>query len=133
MGLLHFLRYERTEKPNYTIAAPHVKQPILLISCRNEKTVRSHLLHRAQSIHLTHPLPSFGSMKAVVRVRHFKNALADLKRAGEAKKNGFEGRQVKSFLKLCIIEGVVVLCATNLLVLSFSTKREANTQCAPIR
>ena len=72
-------------------------------------------------------------MKAVVRVCHFKNALADLKRAGEAKKNGFEGRQVKSFLKLRIIEGVVVLCGTNLLVLSFSTKREANTQCAPIR
>lgn len=133
MRLLHFLRYERTEKPNHTVAAPHVKQPILLISCRNEKTVRSHLLHRAQSIHLTHPLPSFDSMKAVVRVRHFKNALTYLKRAGEAKKNGFEGRQVKSLLELRIIEGVVMLRGTNLLVLSFTIKREANAQCAPIR
>ena len=72
-------------------------------------------------------------MKAVVRVRHFKNALADRKRAGEAKKNGFEGRQVKSLLELRIIEGVVMLRGTNLLVLSFTIKREANAQCAPIR
>lgn len=72
-------------------------------------------------------------MKAVVRVCHFKNALADLKRAGEAKKNGFEGRQVKSLLELHIIEGVVMLRGTNLLVLSFTIKREANAQCAPIR
>lgn len=72
-------------------------------------------------------------MKAVVRIRHFKNALADLKRAGEAKKNGFEGRQVKSLLELRIIEGVVMLRGTNLLVLSFTIKREANAQCAPIR